>query len=166
MAKENKTKKKEPNLRFGDQFKFNEAYTCKGHPGIFTLASSVHKSGTVKIMRLLQFDENYTVKATNLTSLDAYHNFQVYLGSDPVTIKDVFSNLHEYLDKKKVKKLPKQIEKTMEIMVPNYDEDHFKHYHANKILTWYDELTTKMKELEREKNEMDEKSKKADKKKD
>lgn len=57
-------------------------------------------------------------------------------------ILDAFDNLQEWADNKPITDVPDyKSESFLNIICSGYDPDEFKHYHAKKIVTWYNELT-------------------------
>lgn len=135
--------------RFGDQIDFNELFRVKGKKGLFCLGSKVHKSGMVRMVRFLTPTEAVTVNEDKLICL-GHLTFQTELGlaeeGSRLTMNDVFSNLFEFYDGEQYKE-NKNLAPGLEVFVPNYDKNLFKERHAVQVLGWFDEVVTKMTEL-------------------
>jgi len=135
-------------LGFGDQINFTELFRVKGRQGLFTLRSSVHKSGTVGVLGFLDYNRKLTVMATQMECLGALV-FTTLAGNDDVRINTVFNNLAAHEEKNGDVDFEKFKDgDLLELMAPNYDDNFFKIHHAKKCLMWYKEITTKLKEIE------------------
>ena len=160
MAKKNKTTKKENKemaidakakvMGFGDQIDFIQIFRVKGRQGLFTLRSAVHKSGTVAVIGFLDYNRKFTVLAEQLECLGSLI-FTTLAGNEDIKINTVFNNLHQYeIDNGDTNFDKMDVEQLMPLMVPEFDPDHFKDYHAKKVVMWYSEVINKLKELELE----------------
>lgn len=140
-------------IGFGDEINFMELFRCNGKRGLFCLRGQVNKAGMVNIMGFLDYNRTATVKAKDLTCLGSLV-FHTYAGHDDLRMSDVFNNLFDYCheegNEKDINKL--FIDDLIPIMVPNYDEDKFKRYHAEMVLNWYKEIFNKLSEIKKEKN--------------
>lgn len=149
--KKTEDKPEEESLGFFDRVGLQDLYVCKGKRGIYLIHSMLRNKDTVVIVRYSDaFDEKgktvFPVPVKNLLHITAFY-FQTTRGS-VFPIKAVFNNLHKYeeslegdttLDELDLK--DKEIQKKlMEIAVPNYDPDKFKHYHLHKLIKWYRDL--------------------------
>jgi hypothetical protein len=148
--------KEEKVERFGDQFNFMQLYRVKGLPGLYTTISKANRAGMVGVMEFMNFKNVKSRPTHQLVCLGALH-FYREPGNEPLSMNDVFSNIHEFhtSDEKAFKKM-RSIgdKKLLDIMVPNYDIDAFKFYHAEQVLTWYDIIISALDKLkEEEKNE-------------
>lgn len=145
-------------IGFGDQINFMELFRCNGKRGLFTLRSQVNKAGMVNIMGFLDFNRTHTVKALDLTCLGRLV-FNTYAGHEDLIMSDVFNNLFDYCheegNEKDINKL--FLDDLIQVMVPNFDEDKFKRYHAEMVLNWYKEVFNKLKAIESEKEVKDDK---------
>lgn len=129
---------KEP--RFGDQINFNELFRVKTKKGLFCLGSEVNKARMVHMIGFLDFKNKCTVHADKLVCLGQFR-FETEAGHDPLGMGDVFSNLFEFFEK-----TPKETPKLNDF-VPNYDPSEFKERHALQVLGWFNEVITKMEEV-------------------
>ena len=117
---------------FGSSIDFKSIYRIKGKQGLFTQNSNVNKSKLVNMAAFLNPKEKHTVKTAKLVCLGDF----VFHKEDNTTISmaEVFDNINDW-EKGSDETATK--EHMMEIMVPNYDTDRFKDYHAVKVLQWY-----------------------------
>ena len=137
-------------LGFGDEIDFMQLFRCKGKKGLFTLRSQVNKAGIVGIIGFMDYNRKFTVKANDLICLGQL-SFQREAGFEDLRMNDVFNNLFDYCNpkgglEKDINKL--FIDNLIDVMVPNYDPDKFKRYHAEMVWNWYKEVFNKLKEME------------------
>ena len=131
---------------FFDEMNFGEIFRVKGKKGLFTLASKVHKSGMVRLVGFLEFEKVCVVNQDKLVCLG---NYQIITeaGHDNLMVSDVFNNLYNFY-KANVGMIP-----ILADFAPNYDEDEFKERHAFQLITWFDEIITKLEKLDETKKE-------------
>lgn len=133
--------------RFGDQINFNELFRVKGKKGLFCIDSAVHKSGMIKMTGFLDFKNSVVVNQDKLVCL-GHLSFATELGVEPVLMNDVFSNLFEFY-----KESPEDVP-TLADFVPSYDPNQFKERHALQVMEWFNEVITKMEEINGDKEEI------------
>lgn len=137
--------------RFGEQINFMELFRVKEKKGLFCLGSKVHKSGMVRMVRFLTPTEAVTVNEDKLICLGHLFfqtelGFKTVIGAGKIGMNDVFSNLFEFYETEEYNKNP-EMTPGLEVFVPNYDKNLFKERHAVQVLGWFDEVVTKMMEL-------------------
>ena len=137
---ETKEKEVEKVERFGDQINFNELFRVKGKKGLFCTASTVHKSGMIRMSGFLDYKSTVVVNQDKLICL-GHILYSTELGVEAVNLNDVFSNLFEFYEKS-----PEDVP-GLAVFVPNYDPNEFKERHAFQILGWFNEFLTKMEEI-------------------
>ena len=120
----------------GNQINFDQLFRVKGHQGLFTLRSSASKSGLIAVIGFMDYNNKRTVKTDQLECLGNLV-FTTYAGHDDLKIGDVFNNIQKLNG-----------DADMSDMVPNYDENYFKPYHARKVKMWYKIINDKLKEVE------------------
>lgn len=142
-------------IGFGDEINFTELFRLKGKRGLFTLRSQVNKAGMVAVIGFRDYNRKFTVKADDLICLGQL-TFQREAGFEDLRMNDVFNNLFDYchegqVEAKDINKL--MLDDLIDIMVPNYDPDKFKRYHAETVLSWYKEVFNKLKSIENERTD-------------
>ena len=147
---ENKTIKEEvkemdEDTRIGSVLDFNNIFRIKGKRGLFSINSNVNKSGLINMVSFLNFKEKYTVRVGNLVRLGDL-KFSLIDGNK-LLMSDVFNNYEKCLSERTAPRIGSEL---MEILVPNYDPDEFKDYHAKQVVKWYDEIQIKMELNEKE----------------
>jgi hypothetical protein len=117
---------------------------------LFTLRGEVHKSGIAPLMGFLDFNNKIQAKAVNMECLGRFV-FTTVAGNDNVDIATVFNHLYDYSEANPKTDLNKvEMDVLMPVMVPEFDEDFFKTYHAEKVLMFYGIITNKLKEMKDE----------------
>jgi hypothetical protein len=129
--------KKENVETLGSTIEFRDLFRVKGKKGLFSPASKPTKSGLVHMVEFLG-DQRCTVHVRDLECLDRL----VFFKSDNSTIKisEVFDNIAAYDGFKELNFI---VEK-MAVMVPGYDPEKFKPYHAERVYEWYNEIVSKL----------------------
>ena len=129
----------EKELLIGEQLEFNQLFRVKGKQGLFVLASLVNKSGMVGVFSFLDSRIKYTVKVSDLVCLGnlMFSDNQ----SDTIPISQVFVNYENYI---KDGKTPSSDKELMNALVPNYDPEKFKMYHAVQVVKWFDDVVKKV----------------------
>jgi hypothetical protein len=130
----------------GDQINFIELFRVKGYQGLYTLNSTVHKSGMVSMLKLLEFNQKITVHENKLECLGQLE-FITFAGYENLRMGSVFNNMFEYLEETGDDIDDLSWVELMHIMAPNHDPYFFKQSHAKKCLAWYKEITTKFNEF-------------------
>ncbi len=125
-------------IGFGDEINFYELFRVKSKKGLYCLNSKVNQAGMVNMMGFLDMSKKFTVHNSNLICLGQLV-FNTYAGNDDININQVFNNLFDKFGEAEVK------EYQLADLVPNYDEDKFKDYHAKQVVEWYNEIVSKLK---------------------
>lgn len=125
-----------------------DMFRVKGKPGIWLMHARPHKSGMVRMQQFLTV--NYcTVRTDTLEGLSELI-IKKEVGDDMPLI-EAFDNLQEYSDNKPFDETPNyKSESFLNIICSGYDPDEFKHYHAKKIVAWYNELVIGLNDKENE----------------
>ena len=137
---------KEKKERFADQFNFNELFRIKGKKGLFILGSKVHKSGMVRMIGFLDHKKTAVVSESKLVPLSSI-SFKTELGFEDVGVSDVFSNLYEFFEE-----TPEETPQLSDF-IPNYDPNSFKEHNALTLIEWFNEIITKIEEINGNKGE-------------
>jgi len=132
-------KKEEKTESVIESIDFNNLFRAKGTPGVFVLRSKVNKSGMISIAEFLNYNKTKTVKAADLECLG--HFAFKKNDSTSISMKEVFLNIEKYL----AKGLDIEFIEMSEI-VPDYDKNEFKNYHAAKVLNWYENIMERLTE--------------------
>jgi len=148
---------KEKELTFGEIFDFNNLFRAKGKKGLYFLRSQVNKAGLVAIEGFLDSGNKQTVKAINLVCLGHLHFEtleQVFdekdnpAGFRKLSMAEVMTNFNDYVGGTTQEEYEKESdEDLMYALVPNFNPDEFKDYHAKQVLLWYKEITSKIKKV-------------------
>jgi len=136
--------------RFGDQINFKELYRIKGEKGLFCKGAKEHKSGMILMLKFFSPKKKMTPKR-NIICLDGIR-YQTEMGFNDVTVSEVFSNLLEFYEGEVFEADNKAVP-TLGVFVPNYDPNEFKEKQAIQVLEWFDEVITKMSQLDGVKKE-------------
>ena len=153
-----------------DSFEIKDLLTVKGKPGLWKLVAWIPSSKMVRVKNLTNDDIVATVKGVDVAAINDY---KIYLTNGEMSLENVFNFIMEMEEKGEVsteeldsyEKLS-EVKKTdmMKKLVPDYDENQFKHYHLTKIIKWYKELVKALdmfeedqykKEVDRQWNELD-----------
>jgi len=155
---------------FIDSIDFNELFRVNGKRGLFTPRSGVNKGGMLSVMAFLNKQETAIVHKSKMECLGQLsfmttemekvdvpltENDKGYVEGEEKTtqigrlkildMRQVFNNLYKYaIDSEDWAFQEKTLEELMEIMVPKFDKMKFRTYHAEKVLLWYMEVTTKV----------------------
>ena len=124
---------------------FNSLFRCKGTQKLWIINSQVGKSGMVSIREFLNFDNTKVVNAKQLVCLGGYKFFT--LECEVISIAEVFNNLNNHFKGMDINS-DRHFDELMSVMLPNYDPDEFKKYHAVLVLKWYKELKHKLEEID------------------
>jgi len=127
--------------KFSDSIDFNRLFRVKGHKGLYYLISIPNKAGMCGFQEFLG-EKRFTTHKRDAELLAAF-TFKKGDG-DNLTLGQVFDNLHEHPEDH-LKSLTE--EELMDIMVPGYDPETFKPYHAAKVIAWYSEVNAKVEAL-------------------
>lgn len=137
---------------FGEMFDFNNMFRVKGKSGLVSVVS--HKKGS----KICVVCDIYTQKSTRSEKI----NNMVCLGSslylnnngEYIGLTEVFNHLMHYVTNSEDYAFEKvSVDELMPLMVPDFDENEFKLYHAKQVLGWYIEVTLKYSALIDEKVE-------------
>lgn len=125
-----------------EAFEIKELLTIKGKPGLWKLVRLIPGQRMARVQNLVT-DVAATVKVADVASIDQY---KVFLkdGKDR-SLEEIFGyimGLEEQglVTKAQLDSLDGGKKTFMELLVPNYDEEQFKHYHLTKIIKWYNEI--------------------------
>ena len=136
--------KKEPT--FGEQFDFNVIFRVKGKQGLVGLIS--HKIGakTCVVCEIYNPKNKRSERTKNMVGLG---NLKfIKKDQEELNMQEVFTNISQYcITADDYYFESTTIEELMSVMVPDYDENRFKKYHAEQVLSWYIEITTKYSAL-------------------
>ncbi len=136
----------------GDMIDFSRLFRVKEIQGIWIPSSKAHKSGMISVTSFKSENIKKVVKRDSLIPLISY-NF-LTLDNDVVgetivlTIHEVFNNLNNHFIDVDIDS-SKHIRKLMGVMVPNYDPNYFKEYHAKQVLKWYHIIKNKIINIEK-----------------
>lgn len=131
----------------GDLIDFTRLFRVKEIDGIWMPISKVRKSGMI-LMRSFQYDNvKKMVKKDKLIPIMKYY-FYTLDHNKTITIQEVFNNLNTHFIDVDIDS-SKHFDKLMSLMVPNYDPDKFKDYHARLILGWYKVIKNKIINIEK-----------------
>lgn len=125
-----------------EPFEIKELLTVKGKPGLWKLVVFIPVQRMARIKNLVT-DEACTVKIADVASIKDY---TVYLTDGKSrTLEEIFGHImgleeQGLVTKEKLNSLDGGRKTFMELLVPNYDETQFKHYHLTKIIKWYNEI--------------------------
>jgi len=110
---------------------YNNLFFIKGKKGVFNLVSKPNKSGMIGIRRFMS-PQVTSAKTTDLICLGGFVFFKT--NGSCIKIKEVFSNIEENI---KAIEEAENIVNAMPLIVPDYDPDKFKKYHAEEVLRAY-----------------------------
>lgn len=117
-----------------------DMYRVKGHPGIW-VTNSKHNRGNMISMQQFLTTNFCTVRTDKLEALSTLVIKR--LVDDGMPLIEALDNLQEYRDNKPFTDEPDyNSESFLNVICSGYDPDEFKHYHAKKIVSWYNELVT------------------------
>jgi hypothetical protein len=158
---------------FIDSIDFNELFRVNGKKGLFTPRSGVNKGGMLSVMAFLNKQETAIVHKSKMECLGQLSFMTTEMETVDVPLpefktltdekvekvdemkkiqrlkildmRQVFNNLYKYaIDSEDWAFQEKTLDELMEIMVPKFDKMQFRTYHAEKVLLWYMEVTTKV----------------------
>lgn len=114
-----------------DTLDFNQLFTIKGFKdNIYTVCTKTNKSGMILMEEFLTTNRKWH-KRTNLNCLN-WLTFYQETGEE-IGIREVFNNIE-----KNTKEIEKKDDKeAMALIVPGYDPNKFKPYHAEKVCYWF-----------------------------
>jgi len=146
MKKEKATKEKQP-LTWVDTLDFKQLFTIKGYKdNIYTICTKPNKSGMILMEEFLTTKRGWHSKKY-LISLNSYTFYQN--SGKELNIRQVFTNIEnntQAIEKKEDKK-------AMELIVPGYDPNKFKDYHAERVCYWFALIKTPYLLMLKEKSE-------------
>ena len=126
-------------IYIGERIEFKDLFRVKGKQGLFTINSTVNKSGMISMLGFADKTIKHTVAATKLICL-----WQLQFETQtrvPLDIEQVFINYEKYLETGGYSYIDfNTADEIMAAMVPDYDECAFKPYHAEKVRKWYNEI--------------------------
>ena len=131
--------------KIGKRINFEELFRVKGMKGIYTIGSKLNKSGMIKMNRFLSEKESVIIKHSNIAPLSSIV-YYTEMGFNNLRINDVFDNLVDFYGSEEWKKDNKLVPELSDF-VPNYDPKMFKEHQALKVMVYFDEIITKMTEL-------------------
>ena len=124
--------------KYSESIDFNKVCRIKGKPGLWTPATQVNKAKMLGMRDLFDITKHLTCKETDLICLG---HFAFYKNDGSVVkISVLIDNLQAFEDQYGVDELSvKELatDSLMKVMLPDYDEDKFKGYHAEWVLKWY-----------------------------
>ena len=140
------------NKSFEGIFDYNNIFRIGGHPGLWALRGMFNKGNIANFINMSDPSVNKFAHARDLTCLgDLGFTYLEDNEDDPkikdvkhLTIDQVFNNLEEGI--KKGSQMAENINKedypiVMALMVPDYDPQAFKDYHAKRAISWFKELS-------------------------
>lgn len=138
----------------GDLIDFSRLFRVKGTEGLW-FPVQINKKGSIHIHKMGMvlfgsFEHDGTkrmVKKENIVPIMKYY-FYTLDHNKTVTIQEVFNNLNTHFIDVDIDS-SKHFDKLMSLMVPNYDPDKFKDYHARLILGWYKVIKNKIINIEK-----------------
>ena len=126
--------------KFTGQINFNELFRVKGKKQLFVVASKAHKSGMIRMVSFLGETTAMVTKKSLVCLGDLV--FRTELGFEDCSIGEVFNNLYKFY-----LKTPKEVPDFSDFL-PNYDKNELNIKKALMLLNWFDELITKINELD------------------
>jgi hypothetical protein len=142
MTKEGQLKQ----TKIGDSIDFSEIYRVKGVKGLYTLGSKVNQAGMLKMVRFLTGGKGIIVHKRSLVNLGSIV-FHTELGVKSLRINQVFNNLVDFYGSDEWK-ADNSLTPKLSDFVPNYDPTMFKEHNALNILLWFNEIVTKITDLD------------------
>ena len=136
--------KKEPT--FGDQFDFNNMFRVKGKSGLVSLIS--HKKGSKTCVVCGIYEKN-SARSESTDKMECLGGYKfVKLDHTDIGFTEVFNNMMQYVTTSEDYGFEKiTVEELMPWMVPDFDPYWFKLRHAEKVLSYYLEITLKYSAL-------------------
>jgi hypothetical protein len=129
------------NATMSQKIDLTQVYRVKGESGLFTISSEPNKSGIIGMRR---FGGGETVKSLRVKDLENLSLLRFFFIPPNKTQEEMVGKkyaltLGQVLDNlEKAEKEGKKL--SMEIAVPNYDEDEFKPYHFKSVIKYYTTL--------------------------
>lgn len=124
---------------FAQSINFKQLFRVKGQKNLFYPISAPNKAKIIAMREFIGTKQCHS----NVSEIERLEDFIFYKNDgDTLTITDVMDNINDNYSNS-----PQ--EATLEIMsviVPNYDPEKFKIYHAQKVLNWYWEIKRKITE--------------------
>jgi hypothetical protein len=115
---------------------FNQIFRVKGRQGLFLARANPSKSG---IWPVVNFNDNkikHYAKISDCVVLGQLV-FKTLVGHEDLKIIDVFKNVLK----------TKKAALDMSLMVPEYDCDEFKNYHADQVAKFWSEIELKINNI-------------------
>lgn len=128
-----------------EPFEIKDLLTVRGKPGLWRLVTLL-KGRMARIKNLLDEKNCATVKASEVVAINSY---TIFLKDGEISLEKAIDNILEMEEKGLVtreeissydKLSDYAKEDMMKKLVPNYDENKFKHYHLSKLTKWYIEI--------------------------
>lgn len=143
MAKKKKEKEvvEEKVLKLSEIIDLHPLYRVKGDSRIHYILSQPNASGMVG-MRPWAGGPSRPVHVSSLTSIAQNSVFKD--GGESIPLSEVLDNLFEKFGDD-IDKLKKYRGDIRNVMCPNFDEDKFQTYHAERIIKWYEEIAAMVK---------------------
>ena len=113
-------------------------FRIKGKQGIFMPVTKPNKANMIRMVRFM-LDEAYTINKSLLRCLGGSVIYKD--DGETISLLDAFDNLQKHFKNQSTGDLHSESkEDIMRIICPGFDEYEFKDYHAQKIITWYNEI--------------------------
>lgn len=139
---------------FGNSIDFDQLFRVKGHKRLYFPITKPQKNGVLILQEFLR-EHRVTIHIREIQRLGGTVFF--LNTGETIELPAVFDNLYT---KSIDELLPLTIPKLMDVMVPDYDPDRFKEYHAKKVIEWYLEIKTKIDVNSKKENKPEETIKK------
>lgn len=126
---------------FGNAINFKHLYRIKGKQGIYFSDLPATKSRLFPCVKFSDGEVKCMAKGDDMVCLGKYV-FTTECGHEDINMQQVFNNISEWQKNGGESNLTKvKVEDLMPIMVPNFDDDKFKDYHAKLVIMWYAEVS-------------------------
>jgi len=136
------TPEKEKEETFGQSINFKHLFRVKGKKPLFFPIGHTSKSGLVPMYEFLGAPGGKTIWA-HFSDVQSLDEFRFHLDDgQKIEITQVFDNLNNHYGENLEIKFSHEL---MQIMIPDYHQELFKPYNAEKILNWYLEIREKIK---------------------
>lgn len=120
----------------------------KGRNLLYQYNGAINKSGMTAVAKLVPGEpKTEFVLARNIIPLKKLEFIKLMGHGEPLNVADILNNVHDNWDVISHGDIT-DVRQVMHLILPNYDEDEFKDYHAVTVVSWYQQLIN----LEEQKN--------------